>query len=330
MGETKYDWTDKTKTGLSKEEYDALWAQNNINEADISDLGDDIAAHDHDATYLKLTGGVMSGDIWADSGAFIIRNASNPSLWLVDTNDAAYTAIFRQNGTYTEFYSGGTKRFRFQQGSSVLELPCHEFKPSGLENSRVAFYQDDADQTLWAIWKEADGSTHHAPVARSKRTIVSLSPGMATLTGSATHVVIGANTDISAVRFPDGSTNTAAWAFARPYDWDAGTLTVTVWWTNYNNNVSGNHYWPQRLVGCSTGEHLAATQTCNPMITGAQTTAGLNDSSKIGVTEISGSPVNLTNEEFFNYRIQRQGGNGSDTSGQAWEVIMVTVENTTT
>jgi hypothetical protein len=212
----------------------------------------------------------------------------------------------------------------------VLELPCPASQPSGFENGRVAFYQVEGDDQLWAFWKESGGGNHHAAVARGKRTIVSLAPGVATLTGTASYEVIGANTDISAVRFPNGSTNTAAWSFARPYDWDYGTLKVTVWWTNYDANVSGNHYWPQRLVGCATGEHLAAAQTCATWIAGAQTTAGLNDSSKIGVTEISGSPQTLTNEEWFTYRIQRQGAHGSDTSGQPWEVIMITVELSTT
>ncbi len=46
MGETKYDWTDKTKTGLSKEEFDALWtAVNAIPVAyDIDDLDDVVIA----------------------------------------------------------------------------------------------------------------------------------------------------------------------------------------------------------------------------------------------------------------------------------------------
>jgi hypothetical protein len=35
MGSTTYDWTDKTKTGLAKEEFDALWtAVNAIPDSD--------------------------------------------------------------------------------------------------------------------------------------------------------------------------------------------------------------------------------------------------------------------------------------------------------
>jgi hypothetical protein len=329
MGETKYDWTDKTKTGLSKEEYDALWAQNNINESDISDLDDAIGAHDHDAAYLKLTGGVMSGDIWADSGALIIRNASNPSLWLVDTNDAAYTSIWRQNGTYTEFYSGGTLRMRFQQGSSVLELPCHEFKPSGLENSRVAFYQDDADETLWAIWKEAGGTAHHAPVARSKRTIISLS-GIDGYVGQGTQTYVGANGDVAAMRFPNGSTVNAVWNFARPYDWDYGKIIATIYWTNYSSSVNGNHYCPNRLVGWAAGEDMA-TPNGKQIFAGATTITGLSDAGKIGTTVINtAGTYDLTTEDFFSYRWQRQGGHGSDSSGQNWEIILITLELSTT
>jgi hypothetical protein len=145
------------------------------------------------------------------------------------------------------------------------------------------------------------------------------------------HVVIGANTDVTAIQFPNGSTTTAAWSFTRPYDWDYGTIRVTVYWTNYTADVTGNHYWPQRLIGCQATEHLAATQTCNALISGAQTTTGLNNSSKIGVTEIDmGAPADLSNEAVMFYRIQRQGGHGSDTSGQPWEVIHITIKLITT
>jgi hypothetical protein len=96
---------------------------------------------------------------------------------------------------------------------------------------------------------------------------------------------------------------------------------------NYDNNVTGNHYWPQRLIGCATGEHTGPTQTCATIIAGAQTTAGLNDSSKIGETIISQTTAgDQTGNDFYVYRIQRQGGVGSDTSGVAWEVIHITAE----
>ncbi len=105
MGATKYDWTDKTKTGLSKEEFDALWTEVNAIPAayDIDDLGDvvitsvadhelltwdagtskwinrtpaeagldaiyEALGHDHDADYVELSGDTMTGELHASLG----------------------------------------------------------------------------------------------------------------------------------------------------------------------------------------------------------------------------------------------------------------------
>jgi hypothetical protein len=325
MGSTTYDWTDKTKTGLAKEEFDALWTAVNAIPAtyaldDISDVvitgvtDHELLAWDSgtskwinmtpteaglDAIYLKLTGGTLTG-------ALTIQHATSADLVLDDTG-GSYEFKIHSADDKLQFRSEGVQKGRFTASTNTWEWTIYNSQPTGLITNGLAFYRDESDESLWATWK--DSSTHHAMIARAKRTKVSLSPGSCTSSG-VSHVIQGANSDITAVQFPNGSTTTAAWSFTRPPDWDYGKVRIRVYWMNYDNNVTGNHYWPQRLIGCATGEHTGPTQTC---ATGetiiSQTTAG-----------------DQTGNDVYYYRIQRQGGNPSDTSGVPWEVIHITAE----
>ncbi len=348
MGATKYDWTDKTETGLAKEEFDALWTAVNAIPAayDLDDLDDVVITSVADHELLAWDAGTAKWINMTPTEAgldalYLLLNTSNGPLTDTLTIAHATAATLKLNdtgGNQIDLSSGGavfaTKvdsvtKMRYRVAENSFEIPLAASEPDALLTPAAAFYENTANEELWVQWKDSTPVVHHARVARAKRTIIYLAPGAATKSG-ATEAVIGANTDVSAIRFANGATQTAAWAFKRPTDWDYGTLNVTVWWTNYDSNVTGNHYWPQRLIGCATGEHLAATQTCATLISGAQTTAGLNDNSKIGATTIAGSAQDLTGESFMNYRIQRQGAHGSDSSSANWEVIMIQVALTTT
>jgi hypothetical protein len=319
MGAKVYTWTPETELGFLNDELDSLWTQVNTNETDIAALP---TQSENDNRYLKLD--ASNDPITAD---LEIAHASSPSLTLYDTSDSTYKTQLKQDSADFKILVNGTQKIRYRAADHAVELPIAQSEPGSLLTSSVTFYEDSANEMLWAQWKDDTPTTHHAPIARAKRSVVSLGAGEAVITSGASHVAIGANTDISAVRFPNNATETAIWSFTRPPDWDYGKIQVTVYWMNYDNNVTGNHYWPQRLVGCATGEHTATTQTCATWISGAQTTAGLNDSSKIGETTIAmGTNNTLTGEDFFTYRIQRQGANGADTSGQPWEVVHITVE----
>ncbi len=350
MGSTKYDWTDKTKSGLSKEEYDALWAEVNAIPAayDIDDLGDVVITGVADHELLAWDAGTSK---WINmtpaeaglSAIFLALDASNDPI--TDTLEIAHataaTLVLNDTGgTQIDIASAADRlyfkadsvtKWRYRVTENALEIPLAASAPSGLLTPAVVFYEDTANEMLWAQWKDSTPVTHHAMVARAKRSVMDMTAGSAALSG-ATKVVIGANTDVGAVRFTEaGGNQSAVWSFARPVDWDYGKIRITVYWTNYNANVTGNHYWPQRLIGCAAGEHLAATQTCNGIIAGAQTTAGLNNSSLVGTTVIdAGAASTLTGEEVFFYRIQRQPGHGSDSSSADWEVIHVKAELITT
>jgi hypothetical protein len=264
------------------------------------------------------------------SGPLTVQHGTSADLVLDDTGGTYEFKIHSQDNNL-QFRSEDVQKGRYRGSDNTWEFVQHTVQPTGLIANAYAIYRVEADDQLWVTWKDTAPSTHHAMVARSKRTVVSLTPGEATLTTNATYQPIGANTDVASVRFSNAGTGTAVWSFTRPPDWDYGKIQVTVYWTNYDNNVSGNHYWPQRMLGCAVGEHLGPTQTCNTLISGAQTTAGLNNSSLIGSTVIPmGSASDLTGEDFLFYRIQRQGAHGSDTSGQNWEVIHITVEMITT
>jgi hypothetical protein len=74
-----------------------------------------------------------------------------------------------------------------------------------------------------------------------------------------------------------------------------------------------------------------ATPNGKQIFAGATTITGLSDAGKIGTTVINtAGTYDLTTEDFFSYRWQRQGGHGSDSSGQNWEIILITLELSTT
>jgi hypothetical protein len=186
-------------------------------------------------------------------------------------------------------------------------------------------YQDETEDQLWAVWKEAGGTEHHARVARAKRTVIWLGAAQGDV-NSASLTYIGANGDVGTLRFVDAATNNAVWNFGRPDDWDYGEIRITVYWSNVGASVSGNHYCPQRLVGWAVGEDVS-TPSGNQIWGGAKTITGVSDAGKIEQLVIDdGSAQDLTGEDFFTYRFQRQGANGLDTSSQTLDVFGIKVE----
>ena len=166
----------------------------------------------------------------------------------------------------------------------------------------------------------------HTHTLLSDRTIVSLTAGSAIHDAGITHYIAGANTDVGSLQFPDSTTNNAIWTFRRPSDWDSGQIRITWYWANMTASVAGNHYFAQRLTGWADGEDYS-TPNGNTMIAGATTVTGLSNQGKIGTHELDDSGVvTLSNEDFFIYRMQRQGGHGSDTSGQPWHIQLITFE----
>jgi hypothetical protein len=339
-------YTDETALGFINEDIDAIWTALGV-VPDLDDIGDVtittpadnevLAYNTGTANWINQTAAEAGLALAADlndyvllagdtmTGALTIQHGTSAELILDDTGGTYEFKILSADDRL-QFRSAGVQKGRFNASTNTWEWVIYDSQPTGLIANGMTFYRDESDESLWATWKDSTPTTHHAMIARAKRTKVSLSPGSCTGSG-VTQVIQGANTDISAVQFPNGSTTTAAWSFTRPPDWDYGKVRVRVYWMNYDNNVTGNHYWPQRLVGCATGEHTGPTQTCATVIAGAQTTAGLNDSSKIGETIISQTTAgDQTGNDFYVYRIQRQGGVGSDTSGVAWEVIHITAE----
>lgn len=87
MGATKYDWTDKTKTGLAKEEFDALWtAVNAIPVAyDLADLDDVVITAVADDEVLSWDSGTSK---------WINQTAAEAGLAVAGhDHDADYSAI---------------------------------------------------------------------------------------------------------------------------------------------------------------------------------------------------------------------------------------------
>jgi hypothetical protein len=322
MGATTYDWTDKTKTGLAKEEFDALWTQVNTNESDVAghDHDGDYAALGHGHDYLPLSGGVMTGTIWGDQ-AIVVRHATDPSFWLVDTTDAAYTSILRQtNANFDYFYNGGRK-WRYQSASDVLELPCPASQPSGFENGRVAFYQVEGDDQLWAFWKESGGGNHHAMVADSMRSVLWGNPAAAALNGTS----VTNSYNMPVITFPNGSTTLASWSWAVPLDWDRGKIQFNLFWSNITASVNGNHAIYGSMSAWNTGDDIVTPSGQLSIIgTGEQLITGLSDQGKIGQYDYQAASVQtLGTHDFITFRVQRNGGDGSDSSGQPWHVLGV-------
>jgi hypothetical protein len=321
MGETKYDWTDKTKTGLSKEEYDALWVASNANETDIG-------AHDHDATYVKKAGDAMTGTLWAnaedDTPNVVVQAETNPDVWWIDETDGDYRSILRQANANFDYYNNGVRRMRYQAASDVLELPCPASQPSGLESGRVSFYQVEADNQLWAYWKAPGGGSKHAMVAAKYRTELSGSAGAAGLSGGST---IATTYNMPMVTMPDGATTTATWSWMIPTDWDTGQVQLQVFWGN-NGAVTGNHATYHSMSAWNDGSDYVTPSGHLSMIgTGLALITGLNDSGKIGQSNYNAASVqSLGNYKFITYRIQRNGADGNDTSTSAFQVIMIRVK----
>jgi len=164
----------------------------------------------------------------------------------------------------------------------------------------------------------------HTHTLLADRSVVSLGPGSSVHEAGITEVIGGANTDVGSLQFPDASTTNAVWTFRRPVDWDSGQIRITWWWSNMTASVSGNHYFAQRLTGWADGEDYS-TPNGNQIIAGATTVTGLSNQGKIADHTLDDSGVvTLSNEDFFHYRIQRQGANGLDTSGQPWHLNLLT------
>jgi hypothetical protein len=345
-------YTDETKLGHINDDIDALYtlAEGDVDLADLADVvitspaDNEVLAYDSGSgdwinqtpaeaglldtttaasTYLKLDGSndPYTGDV------LVIQNAAKAQLTLDDTAGQLYAIT--ANADNLSFFEGGTRRFRYQKATGVLELPAPSSTPSGLESGRAAVYLDETNDHLRVLVKDSGASTYNAYVGREHGDIVHLGPGSAALSGTASLAIKGANTDVPCVEFHNGATDTAAWAFTPPRSWfgTTGKIRIKIYWMNYGANVTGNHYVPQRLMRCAEGEHTAATQTCEALVSGNQTITGLNDSSKVGVTTIDDSgDTTFDNLEAYFYRVQRLGANGADTSSQLWEVILVTIE----
>lgn len=123
MGAALYTWTPETETGFLNDELDALWTQINTNETDIAAITDitelddvpDVtitsvadnellaydsgsgdwinqtsteaglaaSGHNHDATYLKLSGGTVTGDLTLSAG---MLNVGAPTELTLDAS----------------------------------------------------------------------------------------------------------------------------------------------------------------------------------------------------------------------------------------------------
>lgn len=350
MGATKYDWTDKTKTGLAKEEFDDLWTAINAISPALDDLSDvvitsvgnlevlsydtgtskwinrtaaeaglAISTHNHDVTYLRLTGGVLTGALnITGGGPSIIINVTTPKLeWEGPTKSALWQL---SSSRYFQVAEDGTQKGRFDFTDDTWESPLPATEPGGTLAGTVAFYQDESADELWAKWKETGGGAHHGMVSRALRSFVWLTPGA--FVGDASLWVGGANSHVGLLRFPNGSTKIGMWTFERPIDWDVGKIMLQVFWTNYANSVSGNHFVSHILQGWTDGEDIAANNGLSVIATGDVTITGLSNAGKIGQTSYAaGSIQDLTNEKFFSYRLKRKGSHASDTSTRNWEVL---------
>ena len=344
-------YTDETALGFINDELDALYTAAEA-VPDLDDLGDititspadnEVLAYDSgsgdwinqtpteaglDALYLLLD---ASND--PVTGQLTISNTTSPQLSLSSSVEAGITLNDTGGYPYTissasnnlDFSQSTTRVMRYQHSSGVLEIPVPDSEPSGFEDSRVGFYLDETNDELWAFWKDSASSTHHAAVARDMRTIVTLGGNEGDV-GDATVGYGGASGDVGFLRFVDAATKNGVWSFRRPYDWDYGKIRVTLWYMNLSGATSGNHVCPQRLVGWAEDEDVG-TPNGNILIAGTETIPGKNNAGKIGKHTIDdGASVTLSNEEFFTYRLQRQGANGSDTSNQDLEIIAISFE----
>lgn len=345
MGATKYDWTDKTKAGLGKEEYDALWTEVNAipTTYDIDDLDDVVITSVADHELLTWDAGTSKWINMTPTEAgldaiYLKLNASNDPI--TDTLEishatAATLVLNDTGGTQIDISSVADRllfkvdtvtKFRYRADDNAFELPLATAEPDALLTAAAAFYEDSADDQLWVQWKPTGGGTHHAMVAHAKRTVVSL-PGAACIRDAAVIDHIGGtSTDVGSIQFPDGSSTNAVWTFRRPVDWDYGKIRVTLYWANMTAAVTGVHYIAQRMTGWADGEDYSAGNG-NVLIAGSHSITGLNNQGKIGLYFIDDSAsVTLTGEDFFHYRIQRQGAHGSDTSSQPWHLSLLSFE----
>jgi len=264
MGSTKYEWTDKTKTGLSKEEFDALWAE---------------------------------------------INAIPTSYALDDISDVTITSV------------ADNEVLAYDSGGDWINQTAAE---AGLATSG---HDHDADYSAIGHDHDADyAALVHTHTLLADRTVVSLTPGAAIHDAGITHVIGGGNTDVGVLQFPDAATNNAVWHFARPTDWDSGQIRITWYWSNMAGSVSGVHHFAQRLTGWADGEDFGAING-NTLISGGTDITGLSNQGEIGTHVLDDSGVvTLSDEDFFAYRIQRQGSHGSDTSTAPWHIALLTFE----
>jgi hypothetical protein len=282
-------YTDETALGFINDELDALYTAAEA-VPDINDLGDVVITTPADNELLAYDSG--SGD-WinqtpTEAGLDAIYEPLGTTHAVDDLSDVVITSVGDDD---ILAYDTGTSKYINQTAAEA-----------GLAT-------DDHTHTLLA-----------------DRTIVSLTSSSATRSAGVVDIVGGANADVGMLEFPDAATNNAVWQFKRPSDWDSGQIRVTWWWTNSGAAVIGNHYFAQRLTGWADGEDIG-TPNGNTLISGAATVTGLNNAGKIAShNQDDSGVVTLSNEDFFSYRIQRQGAHGNDTSSQPWHLILITFE----
>lgn len=174
-----------------------------------------------------------------------------------------------------------------------------------------------------------------SPLRRNQRSIAAhidddhyvrrFTPGDFTLSGAAapTHVIIPAATPRwPAIEMPDGNTSHSTVSWEKPSQWRAGKLRVRIWYTSDVGSTS-NFLIQTAISSIRASEVLLGTT----LVMSNNALAGPSVANTPLKADVYSTTSFTADVELFSLRVQRVGGDASDTNVNDFYLLYVRVEH---